>query len=61
MLQKWATPATLVCAVCGQACFCREMIPHEVRRTRPPVVLGGSSRCDVVTLSPTALSSPFNH
>lgn len=48
------------CAGCGQACFCKEMIPHEVRRTRPPVVLGGSSRCDVVTLSPTTLSSPFS-
>ncbi|TMS18050.1 hypothetical protein E3U43_010376 [Larimichthys crocea] len=48
------------CAGCQQACFCREMIPHEVRRTRPPVVLGGSSRCDVVTLSPTTLRSPFS-
>lgn len=45
-------------AVCGQTSFCREMIPHEVRRTRPPVVLGGSSRCDVVTLSPDTLISP---
>lgn len=44
------------CAGCRQACFCREMIPHEVRRTRPPVVFGGSSRCDVVTLYPTTLS-----
>lgn len=40
------------CAGCGQACFYKEMIPHEVRRTRPPVVLGGSSsRRDDVTLS----------
>lgn len=46
------------CAVCGQAC--RAMIPHEVRRTRPPVVLGDSSRCDVVTLSPATLSSPYS-
>lgn len=52
------------CAGCRQARFYKEMIPHEVRRTRPPVVLGGSSsssRCGDVTLSPITLSSPFSH
>ncbi|KAF3833915.1 hypothetical protein F7725_025119 [Dissostichus mawsoni] len=45
------------CAGCGQACFCKEMIPHEVRRTRPPVVLGGSSSSEL-TLQPLNTSGP---
>uniref|UniRef100_A0A1A8MHC4 Uncharacterized protein n=1 Tax=Nothobranchius pienaari TaxID=704102 RepID=A0A1A8MHC4_9TELE len=57
MVQKWATPATLVCAVRGWIFRRREMIPHEVQRTRPPIVLCSSSRCDITTLSPTTLGS----
>ncbi|KAL3983887.1 hypothetical protein ACER0C_015512 [Sarotherodon galilaeus] len=48
------------CAACGQTFFHREMIPHEVRRTRPPIVLCDSGRCDVVTLSTSTLSSPIS-
>ncbi|KAF6737962.1 hypothetical protein FQA47_023745, partial [Oryzias melastigma] len=49
-----------VCAACGQAFLWREMIPHEVQRTRPPIGLCNCSRCDVVMLSPAALGSPLS-